>query len=151
MELIPAARIHCAVLAGMHKICFADHWSEDAFAQSLAQPDTFGIIAVANQSLTPSLGDSGPAGMVLWRITVDEAEILTIAVLPPFRRSGLGLHLLQSALLEIRQTPASVLFLEVADNNLAAQALYNKQGFTQVGRRKGYYANTDALVMRLDL
>ena len=148
IELVPAARIHSAVLAGMHKICFADPWSEGGFAESLNSPDTRGLIAVANDSLVPSLDDSGPAGMVMWRTVVDEAEILTIAVLPPWRRQGLGKRLLIAAMDAIDGAGIQSIFLEVAENNPAGQHLYKSHGFVQVGRRSGYYNTVDALVMR---
>ncbi len=151
IELIPTAQIHSALLSGMHTICFAEPWSQEAFSQSLGQLDTAGVIAVAGDSLIPSLKDSGPAGMVLWRIVADEAEILTIAVLPPWRRTGLGHALLKAAMDVFTQAEVSVVFLEVAANNEAAQALYRKNGFVQVGLRKNYYSAGDALVMRKDL
>jgi len=151
VELIPAARINSAVMAAMHHICFASPWNEEAFATSLAQPDTFGLIAVAGGAMTPSLKDTGPAGLILWRLTLDEAEILTIAVLPPWRRNGLGRRMLQAAIDAVARQGVKVMFLEVAANNLAAQNLYRKMKFAQVGLRKGYYADADALVMRLDL
>jgi ribosomal-protein-alanine N-acetyltransferase len=47
----------------------------------------------------------------------------------------------------------SQLFLEVAEDNAPARALYAQAGFEEVGRRKGYYARpqsaaVDALVLR---
>jgi ribosomal-protein-alanine N-acetyltransferase len=42
--------------------------------------------------------------------------------------------------------------LEVATGNTAAQALYARAGFTDVGLRRRYYADgSDALVMRVNL
>ena len=48
------------------------------------------------------------------------------------------------------------MFLEVAEDNIAALALYHRAGFAAVGRRRGYYhragaAPVDAQVLRLDL
>ena len=148
IDLLPAARIHSAVLAGMHNVCFVDPWSESGFVESLTAAGTWGLIAVANNSLVPSGGESGPAGMVMWRAIADEAEILTIAVLPPWRRQGLGERMLVAALTAIDQAGIQSVFLEVAENNPAGQHLYKKHGFTQVGRRSGYYKTVDALVMR---
>ena len=37
--------------------------------------------------------------------------------------------------------------LEVADGNLGALALYEKHGFTVVGRRSGFYKGKDAVKM----
>ena len=148
IDLLPAARIHSPILAGMHKICFVDPWSEGGFVESLQSPGTWGLIAVANQSLIPRGAESGPAGLVMWRMVADEAEILTIAVLPPWRRQGLGARMLQAALDAIGDAGIQSVFLEVAENNPAGQQLYKNHGFLQVGRRSGYYQTVDALVMR---
>ena len=63
-----------------------------------------------------------------------EREILNLAVAPPFRRSGIA-----SALLTEELRIQADFFLEVRESNLAAQALYRRFGFTEVGRRAGYY------------
>ncbi len=148
IDLVPAAIVHSALLAGMHKVCFVDPWHEGGFAESLTAAGTHGVIAVSDNSLVPSSGESGPAGLVMWRAIADEGEILTIAVLPPWRRQGLGERLLQTALDAIDQAGAHSVFLEVAENNLGARHMYRKFGFVQVGRRSGYYNGVDALVMR---
>ena len=90
--------------------------------------------------------------MILARAIMDEAEILTLAVLPDARRQGLGRDLLRAAMRRAAETDARTMFLEVAEDNGAARRLYTSQGFTEVGRRKRYYANgDDALVMRVSL
>lgn len=151
IELVPASLVHAALLSGMHGVCFTETWSADAMAGLLDMPGAEGVIAVDGQSLTPAMEPPGPAGMVLWRVAGDEAEILTIAVLPPWRRHGLGRRLLDHAMAESRTQGAAAMFLEVAADNVNAQALYQARGFVQVGVRKGYYAGKDALVMRGEL
>ena len=141
-ELVPAARVHAELLAGLHRICFAKPWDAAAMAALLDCPGTYGLIAAAGE----------PAGLVLWRLAADEAEILTIAVLPPWRRAGLGGRLLEAAAESCRDGRAGRLFLEVAAGNAAGLALYRRHGFHEVGRRKAYYDDgADALVMRRDL
>lgn len=151
IELVPAALAHAPLLAGMHKICFADAWAADAMASLLSMPGTEGAIAVDGESLQPALQPPGPAGFVLWRAAAGEAEILTIAVLPPWRRGGIGGQLLETALAASARAGAEVMFLEAAADNTAALALYEKRGFRRVGLRRAYYGDKDAVVMRLDL
>ncbi|MEW5729593.1 MAG: GNAT family N-acetyltransferase [Pseudomonadota bacterium] len=151
VDLIPAAQVHAELLAGMHRVCFADPWSAGSFVTLLGMPGTAGLIAEAEGSLTPSLGPGGPAGFVLWRAAAGEAEILTIAVLPPWRRAGLGGRLLDAALDAARVAGAGEMFLEAAAGNTAALALYDSRGFARVGLRKGYYAGEDAVTMRREL
>ncbi|HEX2173789.1 MAG TPA: ribosomal protein S18-alanine N-acetyltransferase [Dehalococcoidia bacterium] len=84
----------------------------------------------------------------LW-LMVDEAHITNVAVRDSHRRLGLA-HLLLLAAVDIsRQVAANVLTLEVRVSNQGAQTLYDKFGFTVVGRRKGYYSDNreDALIM----
>ena len=91
-------------------------------------------------------------GMIMARIAADEAEILTLAVMPEQRRLGLARGLLAEAAVVAENCGAVALFLEVALRNAAARGLYEAAGFVVVGQRRRYYADgDDALVMRLGL
>ena len=151
IEFIPAALPHIDVMAGIHAICFTEAWSARSMAEVLPMLGTSALIAVDGGSLRPSLAPPGPAGLVMWRCLGDEAEILTIAVLPPWRGQGLGGRLLVAAMQDAAERGAVVMFLEVAANNEVAQGLYRRHGFTPVGRRKGYYRGIDAVTMRNSL
>ena len=75
---------------------------------------------------------------------------------PQARRRGIGAALVEAAALEAARLGATTLFLEVATDNPAALALYERSGFEQAGRRRGYYARegqppADALVLRRPL
>ncbi len=82
-----------------------------------------------------------------------ELEIYNIAVSPVWRCSGIATKLLAMALSLAVRCKIQTAFLEVRPSNVAALTLYEKFGFTQCGRRKGYYTDTgeDALVMRCEL
>ena len=82
----------------------------------------------------------------------DEAEILTLAVIPGQRRHGIGRALLRAATRRAEAMGAASMFLEVAVTNVAARALYATQGFAEAGIRRRYYADgTDALILRSTL
>jgi ribosomal-protein-alanine N-acetyltransferase len=141
--LEPLTIAHAELIAGMHRICFAEPWDKAAMASLLAMPGAFGWLAAA---------DGVPQGFVLARTAADEAEILTLVVLPPHRRRGLGAALIGAAAAEAKRRGAATLFLEVAANNQAARALYTAGGFSQSGTRPRYYGNSiDALLMTRDL
>lgn len=129
------------LLAALHSPSFHSPWDEAAFATLLTQP---GVFAAAT-------GD----GFILCRVILDEAEILTLSVLPRARQRGLASRLTASAAQIARAAGAERLFLEVAEDNLAARALYARAGFVQTGRRKAYYetpqGRTDALILVLNL
>lgn len=84
------------------------------------------------------------AGFLLARVVADEAELLTVAVSPTSRRSGIGARLLTGFLTQARARGAATAFLEVAADNTAAISLYLQAGFAQTGQRRGYYTAPDA-------
>jgi len=139
--LCRAALTDCKLLAAIHATAFAgpDAWSPDVFSLQLALPNVFGL-----------LYSSG--GMILVRVAADEAEILTLAVIPNLRRGGIGRMLLQEATACSVTMGVRTVFLEVSVANITARQLYTSAGFVQVGRRPHYYPDhSDALVLRLDL
>ncbi len=84
-------------------------------------------------------------------LTIGEtAQILTIAVLPPARRTGVGRLLVRAMIDEARRRGASEVLLEVREDNQAARGLYASEGFAVLGRRRGYYeqGRVDAITMR---
>ncbi|MFB7879509.1 ribosomal protein S18-alanine N-acetyltransferase [Brevundimonas diminuta] len=116
-------------LAAIHAEAFAAPWDEAALTELLASP---GVFAVAEED-----------GFILIRVVVDEAEILTLAVRPSARRAGLGVRLVEAAVVRAAALGAERMFLEVAEGNVAARALYARSGFVEMGRRRGYYSHTD--------
>lgn len=115
-------------LARLHAAAFADGgrpWTAAEFASLLIIPGTF------------LLGDACAA--VLGRVAADEAEVLTIATDPAHRRQGLATVLLARFHEEAAARGAERAFLEVAEDNAPARALYAAQGYAEVGRRPRYY------------
>lgn len=75
-------------------------------------------------------------------------HIITIDVLPAARRLGIGRQLFSDIEKRLRQAGAVFMRLEVAVDNLSAQAFYGHMGFERIGRIPGYYnGKVDALVM----
>ncbi len=93
------------------------------------------------------------AGYILWRHAADEAEILSIGILPDYRGRDMASQLMSEILAEAAGRDIQEIFLEVRADNRAAIGLYLKCGFTQVGQRKDYYGDAvtgkqDALVLK---
>ena len=79
-------------------------------------------------------------------------HLLTIDVAPEARRRGIGILMMQWALAAGARVSASVLELEVAVDNTAAQAFYARFGFRAIGTIPGYYpGGLDAIAMELIL
>lgn len=136
-----ATLAHAAVLAAIHATAFPprERWGTDAISLQLALPGVFGLLHPRG-------------GMLLARVTGDEAEILTLAVEPRARRQGVATVLVTKALAEAHQRGACSVLLEVSVSNAAARALYRGAGFVEVGRRPRYYSDgSDALILCVDL
>ena len=131
-------------LSAMHLAAFPeDPWDAAALERILALSGGFGYLAW--------LGDA-PAGFILARDLGGEVEILSLGVLPAWRRRGIGRALMDSLVAEAERRRAGSLVLEVATENAPARLLYAARGFVQVGRRPRYYrradGRADALILR---
>lgn len=86
------------------------------------------------------------------RVMVTEAEVLTLATRPGHQGKGRATAMLQEALDHLAQVGVHEVFLEVADNNTAALALYARCGFTAFDERRNYYPDgRTAICMKLGL
>jgi ribosomal-protein-alanine N-acetyltransferase len=92
-----------------------------------------------------------PAAFALARSAADEAELLTLAVRPAARRAGRARRLLAEIERRAAEAGAAALFLEVSERNAPARALYAAAEYRPVARRRAYYGDADALILRKDL
>jgi [ribosomal protein S18]-alanine N-acetyltransferase len=95
-------------------------------------------------------------GYFLLMAAVDEAHLLNVAVAAPHQRQGVGLYLLDKVIACARGLSMDSILLEVRPSNLRALKVYERYGFTEIGRRKNYYPahdgrREDAIVMRFKL
>jgi ribosomal-protein-alanine N-acetyltransferase len=100
-------------------------------------------------------GDGALLGFGIWLLQLDECHILNLCVDPARQRQGHGRYLLQWMLRDASALGARMSLLEVRVNNRSAIALYEAMGYSEIGRRPGYYPSKkgreDGLVMALDL
>jgi [ribosomal protein S18]-alanine N-acetyltransferase len=146
----PAEMADAAAISAIHAASFDRPWGLMEFERLLAEETTLAHVAAATTE------GGAVAGFVLSRVAVDEAEVLSIAVLPDRRGEGIAGRLLDAHREMLRFARARMLFLEVEDGNAPALALYRRQGFGEVSRREAYYRKADgsaatALVMRAAL
>lgn len=119
----------------LHKASFSpgspDFYTLAGF-RALAEEKNSGLIVFPE-------GKTGVSGYILYRIIGDEAELLSMAVEESRRNQGIGAKLLSAMLADLKERGVKALFLEVSEENRAAQALYEAFGATTVGARKNYY------------
>ncbi|MFC4726819.1 ribosomal protein S18-alanine N-acetyltransferase [Coralloluteibacterium thermophilus] len=97
----------------------------------------------------------GLAGYAVLSVAAGEAHLLNLCVAPEHQSRGLGARLLARIIAAARGADAQRVFLEVRPSNAPAIALYDRAGFNEIGRRRGYYpavgGREDALVLALEL
>lgn len=127
---------HAGRLAEIHAEAFTHPWDAIEFERLLAEKNVLADGLFLGRA-------SRPAGFVLSRRAADEAEILSIAVAAQARGRRRSGALLDRHLQRLAQAGARAVFLEVEESNRPALALYRRRGFTEIGRRQGYYARPD--------
>ena len=120
---------------------FPTPWPDYAFKQEIQTNRLAHYLVVKSGDETIGYGG-------MW-LMVDEAHVTTFAVLPAWRRRGVGARLMLELMRVASDLNARVVTLEVRLSNREARALYGKFGFKPVGIRPRYYSdnNEDALIM----
>ena len=132
---------HVTQVAQLEKICFSDPWSERSIASELENKLAFWLVATEGDTV---------AGYIGSQTVVGETDMMNVAVHPDFRRQGIAEALVNELVNSLKQMGSHCLTLEVRASNTPAIALYEKNGFSEIGRRKNYYRNPreDALILR---
>jgi ribosomal-protein-alanine N-acetyltransferase len=101
------------------------------------------------------LQDARVIGYGVLSIAADEAHLLNVCAAPEVQGHGHGRRLLRALVQVARARGVQRLFLEVRPSNTPAIALYDSEGFNEIGRRPRYYparnGREDALVMAMEL
>jgi ribosomal-protein-alanine N-acetyltransferase len=121
-------------------------WTRGNFIDSLA----------ARYPAEMLLADGQVVGYYVAMGGVDEMHLLNLTVAPAWQGRGLGRGMLDALVGCCRDRGARHLWLEVRESNVRARAIYERYGFADVGRRRGYYpaprgTREDAVVMSLEV
>ncbi|NQO46856.1 ribosomal protein S18-alanine N-acetyltransferase [Streptococcus suis] len=130
VDLVPAVY---AVLTDVYE---RSPWTESQVAADMAGADTTYYLAYDEQDVV---------GFLAVQTVLDEMEILQIAVKTHSQGRGIASQLMAA----VRDWEGDII-LEVRESNAPAQALYTRQHFTKIGKRKNYYHNPieDAVLMK---
>ena len=127
---------------------------EPTYGEAWTRSQCAGILPMAGVSLRLATDGGCVTGFALMRAIADEAELLLIAVDPAAQQRGIGAALIDDFVQFATSRGARRLHLEVRDGNSAIM-LYERAGFSLVGRRRDYYRGSDghkrdALTLALD-
>lgn len=142
MEIVKMNEHHVVSVAAIEKECFGrDAWSEKSVSGELTNALALWLVAVEGERV---------AGYVGSQTVCNETDMMNVAVTADFRRQGIAEKLVTALMEELKAVESHSLTLEVRASNAPAQALYEKLGFAEVGRRPRYYQNPkeDALILR---
>lgn len=136
-DIRPLSSEDAPAASTIHKASFETGWSAQALGLHIADDLALGIY------------DGALIGFILMKFAGDQADILTIAIESKARQKGLGRALLTSAENHAAQRGISIMFLEVAEDNHAAIALYSRAGYQPIGKRPAYYKRAKGRVAAL--
>ena len=141
VQIVAMRRRHLRSVVKIEGQVYPRPWTHSLFVSELALRSTRAYyVAKVGRDIV------GYAGLMM---SLSDGHVTTIAVDPAWHRHHIGTRLLLALAREATEREATALTLEVRLSNKGAQELYKRFGFTAVGVRKGYYADTgeDALVM----
>lgn len=122
----------------IEKKLFEKPWNLKDISESIENPLNYTEIAEV---------EGEPAGYIIYSANRFDAELLRIGVNDKFRNKGLATALLKRMFDVLSKNKILEVFLEVNENNPAV-SFYNKNGFTEIARRKNYYGNENAIIMK---
>ncbi len=114
--------------------CFGvEKFSSETVRSFMHRDDSFVLLALSDES--------SPLGSAMCFLSRDrrEGRIASIAVLPGWRRRGIGRSLLEKCESELRRRNLRKFTLEVDTTNEAALALYSSEGYQIIGTIEHFY------------
>jgi len=131
VNIVPAGPADVSAISRLEEELFDSPWSPAQVRSGLMASHSLWLVCRLGEEVV------GFAGFRM--VAADEAELLRLAVAPPWRRQGVASLLLTWALEDLAGRGVESCFLEVRSRNLAALRLYKRLGFVCQGTRPGYY------------
>ncbi|MDO5448389.1 MAG: ribosomal protein S18-alanine N-acetyltransferase [Clostridia bacterium] len=141
MRIVSLSSIHIDAVVAVEEVCFAHPWNREGIESNFNNPDAYFFVA---------LDDSGDViGYIGTYMVRDECFVTNVAVLPEYRKQGVGSALVERATENAKANHATFITLEVRLSNTEAINIYKKYGFESDGIRPKFYRDPDedALIM----
>ncbi len=143
MRFRPMAYDDLPEIMAIEHASFTAPWYPEMFLAEMEGPVSFTMVAEQQGRV---------AGYATYRVVLDEAHLMNIAIVPDLQRQGLGRALMDEIVKHCRSEGAVYMYLEVRRSNVAAHALYISGGFTFLDVRRAYYTDNreDAILLKYD-
>jgi ribosomal-protein-alanine N-acetyltransferase len=130
----------------IEEVSFPTPWSRKLFEEEIVREFSDALVAL------PAEGEGILGYSICWTVA-DESHLLNIAVRPDARERGVGSALLVECIRRGARAGAGRIHLEVRAGNAPAIRMYEREGFSFQGIRRGYYADTgeDAVLLSREL
>ena len=129
-------------IANMHADCFIDAWSLDMLKGSFNGNGFYGALVEENGEVLAT---------VCYLVTFSDAEMLSVVTKGSERGKGYANMLLSFAETDLKKAGVTSVFLEVRESNIPAISLYKKFGFSEISKRKNYYGEETAIILKKEL
>lgn len=128
------AEKHIDSVSEIEKVCFSSPWSPEGLREELENNQAKFLVAEFDNQAVGYIGVQEICG---------EAYVTNLAVLPDFRKKGIGRALLAKAAEGAKSRGCAFITLEVRKSNIPAISLYSSMGFATAGKRKNFYSSPD--------
>ncbi len=132
-------------LLSIENNCHSHPWSEKTFKSCIGDR-YFGFYLIDHNDII---------GFYIGEYILGEATLMDICISPSQQGNGFGKHLLNHYTKQAKLLGAEHLLLEVRAKNISALMMYINDGYSEIGRRTGYYPSNigyeDAIVMKRSL
>ena len=144
-DIIPVMEINLKTLP--------EHYSDYFYESLLAElPEAF-LVAEVERKLVGYIMCKIEYGFSNFKKLgfVKKGHVVSVAVLPEYRKKGIGRALIEEAIAGVKLKKSDELYLEVRCSNTEAIRLYEKLGFVIKQRLKAYYRDgEDAYLMAIE-
>lgn len=131
------------IICTIDKTSSSYNWTKNMFLDELESKNSIFEVLFFNDKII---------GYIIYRIVLDEAEILNIVIDEKYKGQKLGKYLFEETINKISKQNIKTIFLEVGEKNISAINLYLQFGFKKYNQRTNYYKNKEtALLMKKDL
>lgn len=132
LELLAMGEEHIEQLVAIEAVAHASPWSAKLFSDCLTGRQQCFVAFAQNNK------ESHLVAYIVLTLAGPDAEILNLAVAEKWQKKGIGRSLLRHTVHALKHC-SEIIYLEVRESNATAIALYDSEGFVEVGVRSGYY------------